>query len=49
MEWILEDGNISKPVQAIEEIVTVVRNVVEGKSEFIVLSPSMPVETCNFM
>lgn len=49
MEWIIEDGNIPKPVQTIEEIATVVRGVMEGKSEFIILSPSMPVETCNFM
>lgn len=49
MEWIIEDGNISKLVQTIEEIATVVHKVMEGKSEFIILSPSMPVETCNFM
>ena len=49
MEWIIEDGNISKPVQTIEEIATVVHKVMEGKSEFIILSPSIPVETCNFM
>lgn len=49
MEWIIEDGNISKPVQTIEEIATVVRKVMEGKSEFIILAPSAPVETCNFM
>ena len=49
MEWIIEDGNISKPVQTIEEIATVVHKVMEGKSEFVILSPSMHVETCNFM
>ena len=49
MEWILEDGNVSKQVKTSEDIATVVRSMMDGKSEFIILSPSMPVETCNFM
>jgi len=49
MEWILEDGNVSKQVKTSEDIATVVRSMMDGKSEFIILSPSMTVETCNFM
>lgn len=49
MEWILEDGNVSKQVKAPEDIVTLVRSMIDGKSEFIILSPSEPVKTCNFM
>ena len=49
MEWILEDGNVSKQVKAPEDIVTLVRNMMDGKSEFIILFPSEPVKTCNFM
>ena len=49
MEWILEDGNVSEQVQTSEDIATIVRSMMDGKSEFIILSLSMPVETCNFM
>ena len=49
MEWILEDGNVSKQVKTSEDIATIVRNMMDGKSEFIILSPSEPVKTCNFM
>ena len=41
MEWILEDGNVSKQVKAPEDIVTLVRSMIDGKSEFIILSPSV--------
>ena len=47
MEWILEDGNVSKQVKAPEDIVTLVRSMIDGKSEFIILSPSEPVKACN--
>jgi len=49
MEWILEDGNVSEQVQTSEDIATIVRNMMDGKSEFIILSPSEPIKTCNFM
>lgn len=49
MEWILEDGNVSKQVKTSEDIATIVRSVMERKSEFVILSPSIPVKTCNFM
>ena len=49
MEWILEDGNVSKQVKTPEDIVTLVRSMIDGKSEFIILSPSEPVKACNFM
>lgn len=49
MEWILEDGNVSKQVKTSEDIATIVRSVMERKSEFVILSPSEPVKTCNFM
>ena len=49
MEWILEDGNVSKQVKTSEDIATIVRSVMERKSEFVILSPSEPVKACNFM
>lgn len=49
MEWILEDGNVSKQVKTSEDIATIVRSMMDGKSEFIILSPSEPIKTCNFM
>ena len=49
MEWILEDGNVSKQVKTPEDIVTLVRSMIDGKSEFIILYPSEPVKACNFM
>jgi len=49
MEWILEDGNVSEQVQTSEDIATIVRSMMDGKSEFVILSPSIPVKTCNFM
>ena len=49
MEWILEDGNVSEQVQTSEDIATIVRSVMERKSEFVILSPSEPVKACNFM
>ena len=49
MEWIIEDGNVSKQVQTSEDIATIVRNMMDGKSEFIILSPSEPVKACNFI
>ena len=49
MEWILEDGNVSEQVQTSEDIATIVRSMMDGKSEFIILSPSEPVKACNFM
>ena len=47
MEWILEDGNVSKQVKTPEDIVTLVRSMIDGKSEFIILSPSEPVNAAN--
>lgn len=49
MEWILEDGNALKQVKTSEDIATIVRSMMDGKSEFIILSPSEPVKACNFM
>lgn len=49
MKWTIEDGSSLKQVRTIEDIATTVKNVMEGKSEYIILSPSIPVETCNFM
>lgn len=49
MEWILENGNSSKIVQTIEDIAKEVRNVMEQKSEFLILLPPKPVNSCNFM
>ena len=44
MEWILEDGNVLKQVKTSEDIATIVRSMMDGKSEFIILSPSEPVK-----
>lgn len=49
MEWILENGDTSKTVQEIEDIAIEVRNVMDEKNEFVILSPSKPIRLCNFM
>lgn len=49
MEWLLEDGNYLKKVISVEEIVAVIQNVMEEKCEFIILSPSTPIKSCNYM
>ena len=49
MEWTLENGNSSKTVRTIEDIAKEVRNVMEQKSEFLILLPPKPVNSCNFM
>lgn len=36
-------------MQASEDIALVIHDVTEGECEFIILSPSEPVKTCNFM
>jgi len=49
MEWIIQNGEVSKYVESIEDIATEVRNVMERKSEFLILMPPRPVNSCNFM
>ena len=49
MEWIIEDGYKSKPVQAIEDIAAAVRDVMKGEIEFMILTSPTPIRTCNFM
>ena len=49
MEWIIQNGDVSKCVKSIEEIATEVRTVMERKSEFLILIPPKPVNSCNFM
>ena len=49
MIWTIDDGLQSTQIESVASIADTVKNVMEGKSEFIILSPSMPIETCNFM
>ena len=49
MIWTIDDGLQSTQIESVASIADTVKNVMEGKSEFIILSPSMPVATCNFM
>ena len=49
MIWTIDDGLQSVQIECVASIADTVKNVMEGKSEFIILTPSMPVETCNFM
>lgn len=49
MEWIIEDGSSSKQVQTIEDIAKAVRDVMSGDAEFLILTPSEPIRTCNYM
>lgn len=49
MIWTIDDGLQSRQIVCVASIADTVKNVIEGKSEFIILSPSEPVKACNFM
>lgn len=49
MKWTIEEGNIKKQVQSVGDIVSAVKNVMDEKAEFLVLSPEEPVNNCFFM
>ena len=49
MNWTIEDGRCLKQVETIEDIATAVKNVMDKKSEYIILTPSDAIKTCNFM
>jgi len=49
MIWTIDDGLQSRQIESVASIADTVKNVIEGKSEFIILSPSEPVKACNFM
>ena len=49
MEWIIQNGDESKRVESIEDIATIVKSVMEQKSEFLILITPEPINLCNFM
>jgi len=49
MIWTIDDGLQSRQIESVASIADTVKNVIERKSEFIILSPSEPEKACNFM